>query len=82
MTMFNQYVSPWLLLTDDRRFQATVDRVEALGASAIVGCHNPVIPRELVDVAIETTRRSPSATVAPMPEQELLDEIQLQLLGS
>jgi flavorubredoxin len=82
MTMFNQYVSPWLLLTDDRRFQATVDRVEALGASAIVGCHTPVIPRELVDVAIETTRRSPSATVAPMPEQELLDEIQLQLLGS
>jgi flavorubredoxin len=81
MATFNQYVSPWITLTDDARFQATVDRVETLGASVLVGCHTPVIGRSHVDRAITATRRSPSATVAPQPDQAVLDEIQLSLIG-
>jgi flavorubredoxin len=81
ITTFSRYVSPWLTLTDDRKFQATVDRVEALGASTIVGCHTPVITRAFVDEAIATTRRAPFATVAPQPDQAVLDEIQLSLIG-
>ncbi len=82
MTAFSQYVSPWITMADPAKFQATVDRIEALGASVIVGCHTPVISRPLVDDAITITRQAPEATVPPMPEQELLDEIQLQLLGA
>ena len=80
--MFSQYVSPWITMADPAKYQATVDRIEALGASAIVGCHTPVISRPLVDDALTITRRAPEATVPPMPEQELLDEIQLQILGA
>ena len=82
MVTFNQYVSPWLTLTDDRKFQATVDRVDALGASAMTGCHTPVIRRPNVDQAIAATRRSPSATVAPQPDQAVLDQIQMGLMAS
>ncbi len=81
MAMFNQYVSPWITLTDDAKFQATVDRVEALGASRLVGCHTPVIGRSHIDWAMTATRRSPYATVAPEPDQAVLDQIQLSLIG-
>jgi flavorubredoxin len=81
MAMFNQYVSPWITLTDDAKFQATVDRVEALGACRIVGCHTPVIGRSHIDRAITATRRSPSATVPAEPDQAVLDEIQLALIA-
>jgi flavorubredoxin len=81
MAMFNQYVSPWITLTDDAKFQATVDRVEALGASRLVGCHTPVIGRSHIDRAMTATRRSPYATVAPEPDQAVLDQVQLSLLG-
>jgi hypothetical protein len=82
MTMFNQYVSPWLELTEDRKFQATVDRVEALGASAIAGCHTPVIGRAHVDAALSATRCSPTASVAPQPDQGVLEQIQSALRPS
>ncbi len=81
MAMFNQYVSPWITLTDDRKFQATVDRIEALGASYFAGCHTPVVDRQRIDAAIATTRRSPSAVVPSQPDQSVLDEIQLAILG-
>ncbi len=78
---FDRYVSPWLTLVDDARFQATVDRVAALAPSVMVGCHTPAISgRAKVAAAIEATRRSPSATVAPEPDQAVLDEIQQALL--
>lgn len=82
MATFNQYVSPWLLLTDDRKFQATVDRVDALRPSFLTGCHTPIIGRDHVDQAIAATRRSPFATVAPEPDQAVLDQIQLTLMAS
>jgi flavorubredoxin len=82
MVMFNQYVSPWLTMVDDAKFQATVDRIDALGASRIVGCHTPMIGRDHIDRAIATTRRSPSASVAAQPDQAVLDEIQLAIMAT
>ncbi len=81
MTMFNKYVSPWLDLVDDEKFQLTVDRVEALGASYIAGCHTPIIGRDRVDEAIAITRNSVGAEVAPQPDQSVLDQIQLTLMS-
>ena len=45
MTTFNNYVSPWLDLVDDAKFQATVDRIEALQPTTLVGCHTPADQR-------------------------------------
>jgi flavorubredoxin len=82
MAMFNRYVSPWLELVDDAKFQKTVDRIEQLGATALAGCHTPVIGRAHIAQALEATRRSPNATVMPQPDQEVLDQIQLALMSA
>ncbi len=79
MLMFNQYVSPWIAMAEERKFQATVDRVQALGASFIAGCHTPVIGRTHIDQAIAATRRSNTAVVPPQPDQAVLEQIQLTL---
>jgi len=81
MLMFNQYVSPWVTIADDRKYQATVDRVQALDASYIVGCHTPVIRRGQVDGALDAARRTGSATVPPQPDQTVLEQIQLTFMG-
>ncbi|MFN8022572.1 MAG: MBL fold metallo-hydrolase [Acidimicrobiales bacterium] len=81
MLMFNQYVSPWLGIVDDAKYQATVDRVQALGASVIAGCHTPLIGRSHIDQAISAARRSNSAVVPPQPDQAVLAQIQ-QTLGA
>jgi flavorubredoxin len=79
MTMFDNYVSPWLALVDDARFQATVDRIEALRPTTIVGCHTPIIGATRVAKAIANTRRSPRAAFAPEPDQATLELIQATL---
>lgn len=79
MWTFDNYISPWLRLTDDARFQATVDRVEALGATTIAACHTPAIDAGHVAQAIATTRRSPVAEFDPEPDQAVLDQIQASL---
>lgn len=78
---FDNYVSAWLPLVDEARFQATVDRVAALRPTAMAGCHTPVIGSTHVAAAIETTRRSPSAEYAPQPDQAVLEQIQRTLAG-
>lgn len=70
-----RYVSPWLTLVDDARFQATVDRIEALRPEVIVGCHTPAIDHGRLDSAFAGVRTAPGATVAPQPDQSVLDAI-------
>ena len=81
MATFNRYVSPWLELIDDAKFQATVDRIEQLAPSVMVGCHSPAIRRRYIDRAFDITRRSPTAEILPMADQQVLDEIQLTLMA-
>ena len=76
MTTFDNYVSAWLPLVDEARFQATVDRVEALQPTTIVGCHTPVVGATRVAQALANTRRSPGAAFDPEPDQTTLELIQ------
>lgn len=76
---FAQYVSPWLELVDDARYQRTVDRIDALRPEVIVGCHSQVIEGDLVAEAIAATREAPRAEVAPQPDQTVLDAIRRSL---
>jgi flavorubredoxin len=79
MHMFGQYVSPWLSLVDDAKFQATVDRVAALRPTVLAGCHTPAVREHLVPSAIAALRATPGAVVPAEPGQELLEEIQRSL---
>jgi flavorubredoxin len=75
MTMFSQYVSPWLLMVDDAKFQASVDRIEALGVSVAAGCHSPAITGEHVGQAIDLLRTFPKMSVPDEPGQAVLEEM-------
>ena len=75
MATFDNYISPWLALVDDTKFQRTVDRVGALDPSVMAGCHTPAISGARVHEAIAQARRSPTATFDPEPDQTVLDQI-------
>ncbi len=77
---FDRYVSPWLELVDDAKFQATVDRVQALDPKVLLGCHTPIIAGGKVADAIAATRLSPRGDVAPQPDQTVLEAIQQTML--
>jgi flavorubredoxin len=79
MHMFHQYVSPWVTIVDDAKFQATVDRVSALRPTAMAGCHTPVIREAFVPSAIAATRATPGAVVPAQPDQAVLEQIQQSL---
>jgi flavorubredoxin len=74
-----QYISPWLAVVDAAKFQRTVDRIEALQPEVLVGCHSPVVEGSYVAEAINATRTAPWATVAPQPDQSVLDAIRAVL---
>jgi flavorubredoxin len=76
---FDNYISRWLPLVDDARFQATVSRVEALQPTTIVGCHTPVIGSTKVAKALAATRQSPTAAFEEEPDQLTLEVIQATL---
>jgi hypothetical protein len=78
--MFAQYVSPWLELVADGKFQRTVDRVAALRPTAIAGCHTPGIHGEQIRRVLDMTRWAPRAAVPPQPDQSVLEEIERTLL--
>ena len=79
MHMFDQYVSPWVKIVDDAKFQATVDRVAALHPTVMAGCHTPAIHGDRVARALATTRTTPTAVVPPEPDQAVLEQIQQSL---
>jgi flavorubredoxin len=74
--MFAQYLSPWLGLVDDAKFQRSVNRVASLRASTIVGCHTPIVRGRHVEHVIDLTRCAPGAVVPEQPDQAVLEEIQ------
>lgn len=76
---FGQYVSPWVLLADERRYHDTVERIAALAPSVIAGCHTPRITGRHVAEALDVTRRIPGITVPDQPDEAVLRQIQAAL---
>src|SRR5690606_36388994 len=70
---FARYISPWLTLVDEAKFQHTVDRIAALAPRVIAGCHTPAVDGRYVAEVIEETRVAPWAEVPPQPDQSVLD---------
>ena len=75
MATFAQYVSPWVTMVEDAKYQATIDRVQALGVRGIAGCHTPWIPQSHVATAFEYMRTAHTTPVDPEPGQPVLEEI-------
>lgn len=68
-------VSPWLAIADHTKFGRTVDKVQSLDITTIVGCHTPVIEGSFIDQAFDTVRGFPLVDAPPLPDQSVLDEI-------
>ncbi|MFN0028723.1 MAG: MBL fold metallo-hydrolase [Acidimicrobiales bacterium] len=66
--------SPWVSLVEEHRYQASVDRIAALGATTFAGAHTPVIGRAHTAAALSALRGLPTAAVPPEPDQSTLDD--------
>jgi flavorubredoxin len=72
---FNSLAAPWHEWLDGARYRAHVDRVEALGLTAVASCHGPVLTGAAVADAFERTRAMAGAPRAAAPGQPLLDQL-------
>jgi flavorubredoxin len=75
MATFDRYTAPWITSIDPHRFHAGIDVAEGLGATVIAGSHTPIIGGHHVDAAFTAARRSVDASVAPVPDRTVLDQL-------
>jgi flavorubredoxin len=76
MTMFmHNVLCPWISLVDEKKFGATCDRVQNLGAKTIATAHSPIINEDMADKAWEILRSIPSTPAPPCPDQNVLEAI-------
>jgi flavorubredoxin len=69
------WVSPWISMVDDAKYQAEVTRLAALGITTWVQTHGPVYEGAHIHRAIQLLRAVPTAGEAPQPGQADLDAI-------
>lgn len=71
----NRINSPWHQWLDHRKFGRHVDRLQALGVSAIASAHGPALHGEMIDEAFRLIREVPHLEAPPLPGQGDLDAI-------
>jgi len=76
MTMFmHNVLCPWISIVDEKKFGATCDRVQNLGAKTIATAHSPVINEDMADQAWAILRSIPSTPAPPCPDHNVLQAI-------
>jgi flavorubredoxin len=73
--LFSMAISPWLALTDEKKYAAHVNRLNELPIKAISSAHTAPITGCYVESAIDLLYDLPSAPPADLPGQETLDAI-------
>ena len=73
--VFSSMLSPWHEVVDPAKFDVWVDRIAQLAPSVIVGAHGPQLTGASIDLALERMRALPAMPVAPLPDQNVLDQI-------
>jgi len=68
-------VSPWLLMVDETKYNAFVDRTQSLDIATIASCHSPVIEGHYIEKAFNRIRQLPSLDALVLPDQSVLDQI-------
>lgn len=76
----HNWISPWVSMVDDAKYQREVDRIVDLGITTWVQTHGPVYEGAHIDRAIDLLRTVPAADVAPQPGQADLDAIIASML--
>ncbi|MGH8976283.1 MAG: MBL fold metallo-hydrolase [Acidimicrobiia bacterium] len=71
----HSFLTPWHALLDMAKFDAHVDRTEALGASAIASAHGAVLHDVMIKEAIEMVRQLARMERRPVPGQGDLEAI-------
>jgi flavorubredoxin len=69
------WISPWVAMVDDAKYQAEVTRLAKLGITTWAQTHGPVYEGAHIDRAIELLRAVPAGPVVPQPGQADLDTI-------
>jgi flavorubredoxin len=70
---FQTMVSPWVQWLDEAKYNAHLDRVEALGAKVVAGAHAITLRYAQVGAAFELLRQLPSLPPVQWPAQADLD---------
>jgi hypothetical protein len=74
------WISPWISMVDDAKYQAAVTRIADLGIRTWVQTHGPVYEGAHIDRAIDLLRTVPSVGEMPQPGQADLDAIVASML--
>ena len=77
LTFFAQMVSPWVEMTDPARFVRTVDEIDRLDPTVVVGGHMAALRGNRLDEAMSLLRELPTVPMAPLPGQADLDAMLL-----
>jgi flavorubredoxin len=72
---FSMAISPWISLTDEKKFGAQVKRIDELDIKVISSAHTPPITGCYVESAIDVLYDLPSAPRAQLPVQADLEAI-------
>jgi flavorubredoxin len=72
---FSLAISPWISLTDEKKYAAQVKRIDDLDIKVISSAHTPPITGCYVESAIDLLYDLPSAPQAQLPVQADLDAI-------
>jgi hypothetical protein len=74
MAMFIHHaLAPWVGIVDRQKYAAEIDRVRAMGITAMATAHSPLITPASVEDAFALLRRLPDVAVPPVPDQATLD---------
>jgi flavorubredoxin len=76
------WVSPWLAMVDDAKYQAEVTRLADLGIRTWAQTHGPVYEGHHIARAIELLRTVPAGPAVPQPGQADLDAIVSSMLAA
>ena len=77
LTFFAQMVSPWVEMTDPAAFVRTVDAIDRLDPTVVVGGHMAALRGNRLDEAMSLLRALPTTPMAPLPGQADLDAMLL-----
>ncbi len=78
---FHSLLAPWHTMLDEGKFQREVDRIAELDLKVAVGAHSPPTMGKDIETVITAIRKLPTADPAPMPGQEVLEQMVAEMSG-
>ena len=80
-SIFNRLNPPWFELTDQSKFEASVERLRRLEPKAIASCHSPLAQGAQVETHLKAMAALPAQGPLDLPDQAALEAILSQVHG-